>query len=290
MPKPKPTPTPTPESNNPGQPSAGAASTHDTEQTTSRVDAYVADHLVVDLPPHISFKGHLPLKAETPESPEQVLTPEEAVTQAQELQRKALLSDGRLVPVAVRETLGFFLLREGLDLQATKEDLPFNHKQVPAAGRAVVNTIDTVEEAKVMAGSVVGMEDDLAMLERINRLAEPIEMAYEVLQANRTKVLNRISQKSLAALGRAKSLLDNPLMSRGLADAVAVRQEPATQGVQTRGEHGKLVAATTSAVKAAEAQTTAQDKGAAAQTTTTTTMPVATAAPPAGKPPRNKAG
>lgn len=163
------------------------------------------------------------------------------------------------------------LLRNGLDLNEAKKDLPFNSQLVPAAGAAVLESIATVAEAAVMKSRVVGLKESLEEWGKLGVLSQSFGYANEVIEANKSRVLNDISTKSENALKRVDSLLvDNIALRRALKDALALRKEPAEQAKKTRVGRKRVAA---EAVAGVEATTPDPATPEVTQTTVTTTQP-----------------
>jgi hypothetical protein len=180
--------------------------------------------------------------------------------------------------------LSLYMLHGGLDPNTPKMDLPFNAQQVPAAAQAVLLTLDRVPEAKLMRPRAQGLPEDIKEWDKLSSLSQPIGFAHEVIEANKSRILNQMSGKVEGSLKRVDSLLvDSPALRRGLKDALAVRKDPVEQAKKTRSDHKRVAA---DAV--ADAQANAEPAPAApevTQTTVTTTQPKN--APPV-KPPTPK--
>jgi hypothetical protein len=175
--------------------------------------------------------------------------------------------------LAVERTLSLVLIREGLDLQAPKVDLPYNAQQVPLGAQAVLDTMARVPEAEVMKPKIEGLEQDVAQHKVVKRVLRPIEQFYEIGKASESVVLNRMGGKVEGAVERAKSLMDNAALRRGLKEALAVRQDPAEEAKKTKGDHKKVEAKAAAKAVAEAGVVPPVSPGEVTQTTVTTTQP-----------------
>ena len=200
----------------------------------------VADYLVGRLPKGlIKVNGHP--QAAPDGSPRQieVLTPEQMIDQMLADLRTAFLKRPETVAQCLEPVIELAFLQNEIDREAVREALPYNAAQVRAGGFAVLQA-QSVDEAKAMKVDTPALGRSLAMAERVRGLEVVIGKANQILVANGTRHLARIAEHVTGGIKRGASVIqNNGALLRTLQPALAIRDEPIADGLQSRADNAR---------------------------------------------------
>lgn len=225
-----------------GPPAAGPEPGLDNEVNPEDLHfSQVADFLNGTLPDNV-----LEVRGRFQPAPKQTQKPPEGEPKDQATARvlgkvgDGILKDRALLTVGLGELFSLVCLLEEIDPEAVRQALPFNSPQVRAGGYAMLRTCLTEREAEALGVDVADLGRHLAQGERIRRLRSVVDVIYEILDANESRVLSHLAEIVDGGLVRGASVIKaNAALRRALAAALAIKGAPVQAGLQSRGQNAR---------------------------------------------------
>ena len=198
---------------------------------------FISDFLKMKLPLNITMDGNQPIAA-SPEPPivnRPPIPSDQAARKVGDDIYAGLTVNTDTYWECIGEAARFGFLLDGFVLREVRRRQPFNSTQICDGGLAVIRAIQSTSRASCMEVDPVALGEDIAKVLRARRAKEVIGGIYNILDANESAALARVSDTVAAGLAVGASVIaSDGNLTQLLQPALAIRSAPAAAAQTTR--------------------------------------------------------